>query len=226
MSTLSPTKFSEMNAADLTKLKSITKDTLISYISTLREKVDELESYSLVAKRVELLERTTLNSLQYQRRESIEIHNIPESVADDKLEKYCIDLLDDIGCGPVKESKIHACHRLKNRKKTVIRFANRKFADKSLRFRKQLKVIDKVKYEIPNGSPGIFINESLCRPMQFLFFKVRQASKLMGRNGLSYNLWKGKLTIKLNEKDYAISHINDLIVLGLAEEDDRLLFFK
>ena len=62
--------------------------------------------------------------------------------------------------------------------------------------------------------------------MQFLFFKVRQASKSVGRNELSYNLWKGKLTIKLKEKDYAISHINDLIVLGLAEEDDRLLFFK
>ena len=89
MSTLSPIQLEEMNSSDLAKLKTSNKDQLLAYIDTLRGKVDELQSYQLVAKRVQLLERSQLNSLQYNRRESIEIHGIPRSVEEGDVETYC-----------------------------------------------------------------------------------------------------------------------------------------
>ena len=168
-------KLSEMNALDVGQLKkNLNKDELCIYIQNLRSRVDELESYALVAKRVQNLERSHLNSLQYQRRESVEICGLPETVSDDNLESTCIDILNDIGCGKMKKNQVRACHRLKNRGKAIIRFVNRKNADLALHNKKHLKDLDKQKYGLTNN---VYINESLCRPMGFLAFKVRSAFK-------------------------------------------------
>ena len=61
----------------------------------------------------------------------------------------------------------------------------------------------------------IFTNESLCRPFNFLYFHVRQAYKLKKIH--SYNLWKGKITIKAQE---------DLIKLNLVDENKIEEFYK
>ena len=207
----------------MNKLKKSNKEDLCGYILTLRSKIEELESYQLIAKRVQMLERSHISSLQYQRRPSIEISGIPSSF-DENLEETCIDLLGDIGCGKIEPSEIHACHRLKNRNNTIIRFVNRKHADTALHNKKKLSSIDRRKYRLPPENKGIFINESLCRPLQFLAYKVRVALK--AKKIESYNLWKGKLSIKISNQNYNISHIDDLIELNLAEEDDRLSFIN
>ena len=214
MAQLTHDQVMEMNNADLKKLKHSNKDDLLAYIGLLRSKVEELASYQLISKRVQQLERSHLNSLQYQRRESIEIYGVPETVGDGELETHCIDMLEKIGCGPINERDVQACHRLKNKKNTIIRFVNRKHAGLALHNRKKLKT----------ERPGVFINESLCRPMQFLAYKVRSALK--AKNISSWNLWKGKLKIKLDNQTHVISHIDDLIELNLATENDRLLFFS
>ena len=215
----------EFHELDDASLHNKNKRELVAYIGSLRGRVEELESYNLVAKRVQLLERSVMRSMQYQRRESIEIHNIPVSVTKEKLEEYCCNLLTDIE-NPVQPDQIHACHRRNNPKKTIVRFVNRKHADKCLFNRSKLKDVDKEKFQLPPEHPGLFINESLCRPLEFLFYKVRQASKSRGKAALSYNLWKGKLTIKLNGVEHTIDHIDDLIELGLASDDDRMSLFK
>ena len=58
-----------------------------------------------------------MKSLQYQRRDSIEIHGLLGSINDGDLEKACIDILVDIGCGEISTGDIHTCHRLKKLKK-------------------------------------------------------------------------------------------------------------
>ena len=221
---LSQTLLEEMNLSDVNKLKGNNKDQLLAYIQILRGKVEELQSYQLIAKRVQLLERSQLHSLQYNRRESIEIHGIPAAVVDKDLETYCCEVLGEIGCGEIGDRDVHACHRLRNKDKAIIRFTNRKFANKALHHRKKLKEIDRQKFKIPESSRGLFVNESLCKPMSFLFYKVRSA--LSAKKIDAYNLWKGSLSIKMNGCDHNISHVDDLIDLGLAEEDDRLTFFK
>ena len=69
-----------------------------------------------------------------------------------------------------------------------------------------------------NRDAKIFINENLCRPLKFLHYKVRQAYK---------NLWKGILSVKLdaNSEIINIQHINDLIDIDLAIDDDRVSFY-
>ena len=220
---ISPNKLHEMSSSDISKLKKSNKEDLCGYILSLRTKIEELVSYQLIAKRVQMLERSHISSLQYQRRPSIEISGIPASF-DTKLEETCIELLGDIGCGKIEPSEIHACHRLKNKNKTIIRFVNRKHADTALHNKKKLEKIDRKKYSLLPQDKGIFLNESLCRPMQFLAYKVRAALKAKKID--SYNLWKGKLSIKMANQNYNISHIDDLIELNLAEEDDRLSFIN
>ena len=224
MAQLTQAQVNEMNTSDLKKLKQSNKEDLLAYISLLRGKVEELQSYQLISTRVSLLERSHVNSLQYNRRESVEISGVPEAVSDGNLETYCLDVLEEIGCGEIDKMDVHACHRLKNRKNTIIRFVNRKHANLALHNKKKLKSIDRTKYKLPTESKGLFINESLCRPMQFLAFKVRKAFSAKKIN--SWNLWKGKLSLKINEKTSVISHIDDLIELNLATEEDRSSFFR
>ena len=207
----------------MTKLKKSNKEELVGYISFLRNKVDELQSYQLIAKRVQLMEKTIVNSLQYQRRESVEFYGLPDSITDDKLEENCLNILEEIGCGKIQSSDVQACHRLKNRRKTIIRFVNRKNANSALHNRSKLKGLKKEKYNIPKQT-NIYINESLCRPLQYLSFKIREAHK--GKKIESYNIWKGKLSVKMNGIDYPISHIQDLIDIGLAKEEDKLEFLS
>ena len=134
-----------------------------------------------------------------------------------------MDVLEDIGCGKVKSPSVQACHRLKNRSKVVMRFTNRKRADSALHNKSKLKDIDRAKYGFDNGVE-IFINESLCPPMQFLAFKVRQAKR--NNKIVSYNLWKGRLSLKLvkDGPDTKIQHIQDLVDIGLATEEDLSRF--
>ena len=119
----------------------------------------------------------------------------------------------------------YACHRLKKCNNTIIKFTSRKFADAALHYRSKLKNIRKNSFGFAEGTK-LFINESLCRPYQFLNYKVRQAAKV--KKIFSYNLWKGKLTSKINETDRAIiiSHINDLKEYELAAQSDIDLFYK
>ena len=155
------------------------------------------------------------------RRESIEIHGIPESVSDDNLEETCLNVLEEIGVGKIKPYRVHACHRLKNRKKTIIRFVSRKNADSALHHRKNLKDLDMKKFGGFRGDEKLFINESLCPPMQFLHYLVRTAHK--NKNIHAFNLWKGRLTVQVAEDGLKvpIRHIDDLIALEIATEDCR-----
>ena len=101
------------------------KDFLVDYIINLRSRVEELESYNIIAKRVQMLER----SQQYNRRESIELAGIPTSVPDEDLGQTSLSILSQIGVEEINSWQIHACHRLKNKKNTIIRFTTRKWAD-------------------------------------------------------------------------------------------------
>ena len=71
-------------------------------------------------------------SIQNNRRESLELQGIPEKIKDEYPEGCCIDILADIGCGTTPSSQITACHSLKNKSKSIIRFINRKHANLAL----------------------------------------------------------------------------------------------
>ena len=106
----------------------------------------------------------------------MELRGIPEKIKDEDLEGCCIDILADIGCGTIPSSQITACHGLENKSKTIVRFINGKHANLALSDRKKLRTLDFERHGfLPNTK--VYINESLCRPMQYLHYKVRLAAK-------------------------------------------------
>ena len=209
-----------------TKLQNkFNKDDLVKYIVHLRQELEAAESLRLISKRVEFLERCHVISSQYNRRENIELVGIPESLSGKNLEDKCVEVLEEITKTKIPDWKIHACHRLKNKKTVIMRFVTRKVADLAIHKRKELKTLDKRKLGF-DPETKIFLNESLCPPLRFLHFKVRKALKEEKIN--SFNLWKGKLTIKfmVNDTPIPVTHINDLLQYELASEDDINEFFK
>ena len=77
-------------------IKNILKKDYCTYIVCLRNKQEELESYCIISKHVEFLERNLINNMQYNRRESIEISGL-EKVNNNDLEKTTVGILEDIG---------------------------------------------------------------------------------------------------------------------------------
>ena len=148
----------------------------MGYIQHLRGRVEELEAYRIIAKRVEMIERSHFKHLQYNRRESIEIAGIPDSVNDKDLENKSLQILGSIGVDKVEPWQVHACHRLKNKRNTIIRFISRKTADSALYKRGDLKKIDKTSLGFP-ADTKLYINENLYPPLKFLHYKVRQLFK-------------------------------------------------
>ena len=132
-------------------------------------------------------------------------------------------MLEDIGVQGVDSKDVHACHRLGNTKKTIIRFVKNAVKN-ALHNKKKLAEINGLKFKLAKELPGLFINESLRRPMQFLLYKVRTAFKQ--KKISSYNFWKDKLALKADNVDHIIIHINDSIDLNHAVVDDREAFFN
>ena len=102
-----------------------------------------------------------LNLLQqYNRRENIEISNIPDTIENHELDDVVIGILRRIGVDNLESWEIAACHRLKKRKNDqfgniIIRFINRKRAIQCLKYKKYLK-------DYICEYPKIYILENLC----------------------------------------------------------------
>ena len=56
---------------------------------------------------------------------------------------------------------IQACHCLKDKDQTIVKFTNRKDCLQILRVKRQLKGLDPAAVDLPEGTK-IFVNESLC----------------------------------------------------------------
>ncbi|XP_057296644.1 uncharacterized protein LOC130625553 [Hydractinia symbiolongicarpus] len=147
---------------------------------------------------------------QYSRRNNLEIIGISDDIADRNLEAKVISILQEIGV-TCDCNEIEACHRLpkskrerdsKFPKRTIVRFVNRKKAEKALENRKKLK--DSVNHR------KVVISDNLCPAYKAL---LGMSSQLYheGRIASSWS-WKGNVFIKPNITDepFKIFHVSDL----------------
>ena len=144
---------------------------------------------------------------QYGRRNNLEITGIPDDVSDENLEEKVIQVLSEIQVS-VSSSDIEACHRTgksKNsskKKKTIVRFINRKYAKKGVINKKGLININKSSLSM-SSSDNIFINENLTPMNNKIAFHCRklkrngQIDKTYSRDGVihiaSSNIRDGKV---------------------------------
>ena len=157
---------------DISEIRNVIIKNLVEANGKLQKRVDAMEAniMSLEYKLSTELSQTN----QYGRRNNIEICGIPNSISDEMLEEEVIELFSDIEV-EVHHTEIEACHRLpparnSSNKKVIVRFSNRKFAEKLLKSKKKLSQVRR--YE-----SKIFINENLNKNFQKIAWRCRQLKK-------------------------------------------------
>ena len=113
-----------------------------------------------LVERIIKTERQCWENAQYSRRDTLEIVGIPNSVGNSVLEETVRDVFKKIGV-EIDERDVQACHRLKEKERTIVKFVNRKDCLQILRVKKDLKSLDPTELDFPENTK-IFINESLC----------------------------------------------------------------
>ena len=190
-------------------LKSLSSD-----VEVLKKGSQQATPDAALIKRIERNERESYATQQYSRRDCVEIVGIPQSITDEDLETKSLELLNAIGV-KLDASQVQACHRLKKKAKTIIKFTNRKMAIECLKNRSKLKDMDTSSFFGASSIPiKIFINESLCPKYNFLFGKLNALYKEKKiKNVWTYN---GSVKVrKLDDQIFSIGHENDIAALNI-----------
>jgi len=160
------------------------------------------------------VERTTISNSQYARRESLELHGVPESFDDDSgLEANVISLLNEIAPeADVKEDDLQAVHRLRKKQNVIIKFSSRK--KKHAVLVKNGKLKENAIKGRHNIRGDIFLFESMCfenRHLYYLCGKLKHTMKKLAH----YSFFNGKIRVKTEEDGikHTIDHIGDLVKL-------------
>ena len=191
-------------------------------IAELKEKNNELESTLKVSTMVSSnLENRLINierdihlQEQYSRRECLEIVGIPAEIADKDLESKVCDVMKEIGVD-LSGSDIQACHRLRKKDRTIIKFTNRKKCIKILKNRTKLKGFNRGLHNFP-ATTKIYVNESLCPYYRGLWGRCK--SLLIDKKIYSFWTFNGILKLKINENDEAIQITHDVDLCELFSD--------
>ena len=176
----------------------------------LRSELDQvIEEKDDLADAIYELEVNLYQLAQYGRRENLQIQGIPNTVKQNDLQRFVLNILDKIGV-KVPENDVVGCHRLfqKDKKKpadTIIRFLHRDMVIKACtNF-----------YKIRGMQDGMLQNirfvDNLCPYYKKI---LAECGRLKRENKLSsYWSFNGIIHVKLNEKDNygePIYHMDEL----------------
>ena len=118
-----------------------------NHLASLETRIKKLEgnyvftknSNSLMAKRIETLEKRQCKISQYSKNRQLELHRVPEEIEKHALKKSVTEFLSLTG-QEVKEEDLDKCHRLKGKNTSVIlEFRARDVRDTVFFGRKNLK---------------------------------------------------------------------------------------
>ena len=202
-----------------------TEGALFTILESLREEIKELKTQISVImndrnenvkvnEKIVALEKENGHLNQYTRRNNVEISGIPK-IFDNKLEEKVVELSNSLGVN-VSTNDVEACHRLKGNgsdpKRVIVRFTNRKYAEKLVNVRKETENIDLERLGFPSETK-IYINENLCPYFRKIWTKCR---KLKAEGEIKY-VWTTNGLVKIRKDDtsamYKIEHENDLTEL-------------
>ena len=111
----------------------------------------------------------------------------------------------------IDERDVEACHRLKEKERTIVKFFNRKDCLQILRVKKELKSLDPTEWGIPENTE-IFVNESLCPYYRGIWNKCKKLRAIQKIH--QFYTISGLIRVKLEETGPSkiITHI-----VGLKE---------
>ena len=226
------------------KLKQLNKPDLLNYavklganIQLLSKKLFDPESgvlaklqsqiaissrvNAVLADRLLRLEKENNRNSQYTRKETIELHRFPdvEQVPNKDLEEKVLSILNNIKDehdDVYTATDFHACHRLVQKDRVIVKLTHRKRMRAIVKSRG--KLADKTTQQELNIG-RVFIVESLAGPYKGLLYKC-QRLKAVGR---VHDAWfyNGNINVVLVEKGarHHISHIMEILDLLNVSED-------
>ena len=143
---------------------------------------------------------------QYGRRECIEVTNVPESIKQDALEDYILELLKKVGV-TINHRDIIAAHRIGpfrrgSNRVVIVKFLHRKDSDKVLKNKRKLKDHPELK--------RVRIRENLCPSRKRIFNRLY---KMLMKDEID-DLWSknGKIFCIFKDEDdpIIIEHNSDI----------------
>ena len=150
-------------------------------------------------------ERQCWENAQYSRRDALEIVGVRGSINNRVLEETVCGIFKKIGV-EVDERDIHC---LKEKERTIVKFANRKYCLQILRVKKDLKSLDPTELDFPE-STKIYINESLCPYYRGIWNKCKKLRAIQKIH--QFYTISGLIRVKLEETGPSriIIHMIDL----------------
>lgn len=221
------------------QLANMSKEELIEEImsiSDLHKRFDDFEAKyaeissqlaivktvnSRLLDRIMYLEKNTLSTSQYHRRETIEINPVPHDIDDQVLEDTVCEALSLTG-HTVTPDDLQACHRLKRKDRVIVKFSSRKLKNKIVKDRKKLnekgRDLTNLKF-----SGKLFVSESMCKENQDLFYICRQLKTAKKIHATWF--YNNVINMKLHENDRPtkIYHKCDIEELLQVENIDEFL---
>ena len=127
---------------------------------------------TLLHQRIIQLERNAVNNAEYHRRESLEVNPLPRDIGDNVLEETVCRAISLTG-HEITPDGLHACHRLKNKDRVILKFKDRKLK-RSIQTNR--KVLQQKSLELSQlkFSGKLFISKSMCCEKQQQVYKCRQ----------------------------------------------------
>ena len=199
---------------DIKEIKSDTTQ-LLESLGKLEKRVEALEGdlavtkqcNSVLKKEISRLGRLRLRDNQYGRLENLEISGIPTVDGEESdLEEKVIAVAREAGV-TLTPSDISACHRLKNASISIVRFVNRKHADKLWANSSNLKGKD-MSAILGADHPKVYINPNLSPELRSMRWKARKFKEAglvefygANRQGVYVQKTKGgeKVPVELDE---------------------------
>ena len=173
----------EKSVKEINDSVTILKENVIQHLldenKRLNEKIKNIENdIKILSEKVVEIERSVAKTDQYDRRNNVEFHGIPNDVEDNKLKEKSIDICKAIDV-EIDSDKIEACHRFGrgDPKKVIIRLVNRKDCDKIKSCKRKLRDIDFSKLGL--GDNTIYIQDNLSPYFSELAWKCRKVKELM-----------------------------------------------
>ena len=177
---------------------------------------------AILSERLPRLEKNTNMNSQYLRKETIEIHKFPapEVIPDNEVENKVLEILNTINGEDDDQytaADFHACHRLKQKGRVIVKMTHRK------RMRAVVKSRTKLANQVTQQNLNIervFIVESLSGPYKFLLYRCQ---RLKAEKKI-FDTWffNGNINVLLVDKGerHHISHVMDLLDLLKITEDE------
>ena len=125
----------------------------------------------------------------------MEIVGIPNSVGNSVLEETVRGVFKKTGV-EIDERDVQVCYRLKEKERTVVKFANRKDSLQILRVNKQLKFLDPTELDFLENTKR-FINESLCLYYRGIWNKCKKLRTIWKIH--QFQMISGLIRVKLGE---------------------------